>query len=45
MGISDLEGSQAEDEKAHWARIGGWIEHQLMIRHKQRQQLTRQQRE
>ena len=45
MGISDLEGSQAEGEKAHWARIGGWIEHQLNIRQKQRQQFAHQHRE
>ena len=45
MGISDLSGAQAEDEKAHWSRIGGWIEHQLLLRHRQRQQAYHQQGE
>ncbi len=42
MGVSDLHGSQIEAEKAHWARIGGWIEHQLQLRHRQRQHALHQ---
>jgi chromosome partitioning protein len=38
-GISDLQGSQTEAEKIHWDRIGGWIEHQLLLRQQQRQQM------
>jgi chromosome partitioning protein len=38
LGISDLKSAQAQPEQEHWARIGGWIEHQLSIRHKARQQ-------
>jgi chromosome partitioning protein len=42
LGISDLAGAQVEPEKAHWSRIGGWIEHQLMLRHKPRQSIAHQ---
>ena len=38
MAIWDLQGAHVEKEKAHWARIGGWIEHQLRLRPTQRQQ-------
>jgi chromosome partitioning protein len=38
LGISDLKTAQAQPEQEHWARIGGWIEHRLSIRHKARQQ-------
>lgn len=39
MGISDLSGKQVEEEKTHWNRIGGWIEHQLQLRQQRRQQM------
>ena len=38
MAIWDLEGTHVEKEKAHWARIGSWIEHQLRLRLAHRQQ-------
>lgn len=38
MAICDMEGAHVEKEKAHWARIGGWIEHQLRLRIAHRQQ-------
>ena len=34
LGIADLNNAQVEKEKGHWSRIGGWIEHQLDLRHK-----------
>ncbi|MEM0955092.1 MAG: ParA family protein [Pseudomonadota bacterium] len=37
-GIADLPGKTSADEKAHWQRIGGWIEHQLTLRNSHRQQ-------
>ncbi len=39
LGIPDLRGSQVAQEKTHWDRIGGWIEHQLALRLQQRQQM------
>jgi chromosome partitioning protein len=45
LGISDLKGSQVEAEKAHWSRLGGWIEQQLRIQHLQRQMAVRQRQE
>jgi chromosome partitioning protein len=42
LGISDLKGARVNDEREHWARIGGWIEHQLFLRHKARQQTFNQ---
>jgi chromosome partitioning protein len=45
LGICDLEGSNAEDEKGHWARMGGWVEHQLSLLHRQRQQVLQQRQE
>ena len=38
LGIADLKGSKVSDEKEHWTRIGGWIEHQLALRHRARQE-------
>ena len=45
LGISDLDGKHVENEKAHWSRLGGWIEHQLSLLHRQRQQTLQQRQE
>ena len=42
LGISDLHGSRIDQEKTHWARIGGWIEHQPSCDIKHRQQALQQ---
>ncbi len=37
MGVTDFTGKAAAQEKDHWRRIGGWIEHQLALRSDNRQ--------
>jgi chromosome partitioning protein len=38
LGISDLKGARVTAEQEHWARIGGWIEQQLSLRLRAREQ-------
>ncbi|MEP5764117.1 MAG: AAA family ATPase [Halieaceae bacterium] len=42
LGITDMHIAQAEKERAHWSRIGEWIEHQLDLRHKSLYQARQQ---
>ncbi|MEE4662097.1 MAG: ParA family protein [Halieaceae bacterium] len=45
LGIADLSGKASEREQAHWGRIGGWIEHQLVLRQKYPPQNSQQRSE
>lgn len=37
LGVSDISGSQAADERDHWIRIGSWIENRFAIHQSRRQ--------